>query len=111
MHYGEWEEEQLPSVEHLDHKLQISEIKDFTTGPSIMNSQNRSRKDLRGAENFLLHLLKENQDALEIVAPDKRTYDHWCDGLNALLRCAFHDFYKLFFSVINAYMSLIDATW
>ena len=30
--------------------------------------------------------MKENNDSVDFIAPDQKTFDFWCDGINALLR-------------------------
>ncbi len=97
IHYGEWTQQggggddgqaQVPSADQLPHKLPVSELKDLLTGsacPHVRDSNRRNRE--RGSvEGVALSLVSENGESLDLLAPDPKAFDYWCDGLNALLR-------------------------
>lgn len=70
-------------------KLPVADIKHFEAGPSALggsaakDGQRRNKGSLSEALSICIY--KETGDSLDLTAPDPKTFDHFCDGLNALL--------------------------
>jgi engulfment/cell motility protein 1 len=82
LHYGDCSSEDTPAIDTLPVKLPIAEIKDFLVGPV----RDQTRKGGKTSENLTLTFLKENDESLDLLAPDQKTFDYWTDGVCALLR-------------------------
>jgi engulfment/cell motility protein 1 len=83
--YGDCEDDQIPSIEHLPHKLPIVDIRSFVTGRDCPHMKDAKSKKSTFQLAFSLLTESDDQPNLNFVAPDERTYNYWIDGLNALL--------------------------
>lgn len=83
--YGDCEDDQIPSVEHLPHKLPVVEIRSFLTGRDCPHMREAKSKKSTFLLAFSLQAEADEQPGLNFVAPDERTYHYWIDGLNALM--------------------------
>lgn len=85
--YGDWADEvNVPKADELPNKIPVSEIKDFFTGADCaqLRDTNRRNRD-RTVDNLAFAIIKENGDSVEFIAPNAKTFDYWCDGINTLL--------------------------
>ena len=93
-HYGDWNDDATAIANNihtmeasLSHKLPLAEIKDIQTGSNcpFIKDTNRRNRD-RMADNLAISILRENGDTLDFIAPSQKSFDYWCDGMNALMR-------------------------
>ncbi|XP_021963849.1 engulfment and cell motility protein 2 isoform X1 [Folsomia candida] len=84
-HYGECEEKATPLPEELPSKINVVDIKDLLTGKDCPHMKESKGKKSSGSLAFSLVTEKESFQTVDFVAPDKRTFDVWTDGINALL--------------------------
>lgn len=83
-HYGDCDENSLPSLEELPHKLHVVEIKALVSGKecSHMKDVKRTKSTLSLAFSIVPD---SDQEPLNFVAPKEKDFDYWNDGINALL--------------------------
>ncbi|XP_075224621.1 engulfment and cell motility Ced-12 [Lycorma delicatula] len=84
-HYGDCDEKSVPTLEELQNKLAVVDIKALATGKECPHM-----KDVRGRKTthqlaFSLTLDSVEVSSLDFVAPDEETFDYWTDGINTLL--------------------------
>lgn len=85
LHYGDCDEKSVPSLEDLNNKLAVIDIKGLVTGKECPHM-----KDVRGRKSthqlaFSLQLESVEVTSLDFVAPEEQIFDYWTDGINALL--------------------------
>lgn len=83
--YGDCDEENIPSIEHLPKKLPVLDIKCVLTGKDCPHMKDNRSKKSTFQLAFSLIPESETNEVLNFVAPDEKTFDYWIDGLNALL--------------------------
>lgn len=85
LYYGDWSDAAtIPALENLDKKIAVCDIKDFTSGPASNEATGLRNRNQQDVEKFIT--IHAETDTLELIAPDSRTVDIWCDALNALMR-------------------------
>ncbi len=89
-YYGDWSPGDVtPTTDQLPHKLPVAEVKDLLTGASYPHARDSNRRGVGGGrdrgESRAFSLVRETGDPLDLVAPDEKTFDLWCDGINTLL--------------------------
>lgn len=90
LHYCEWlEEHSVPTIDNMRDKIAVSEIKALVIMDAAESSrQGRGKRDLKfkisSSRSQEGSQVQENSDLLEFVAPDQKTFDYWCDAINAL---------------------------
>ncbi len=94
--FGDWSDhESVPEIENLDGKLPVCDIKALVTGSECLtisnamtSTNNKDTASRRGRDQDIeKHLTIMSESAnLELIAPDAKSFDYWCDAINALLR-------------------------
>ena len=75
-------------IESLQEKVQVADIRRVQTGPNCPHV-GRANKNAGRERNpkWAFSLIADSGDSLlDFYAPDEKTFDHWCDGINTLLR-------------------------
>ena len=87
-HYGEWSDESpLSPIESLQEKVQVAEIKEVKTGPKCPHAIRVRNAGRERNPKWAFSLIGDGGDSLlDFYAPDEKTFDHWWDGISALLR-------------------------
>lgn len=79
-----------PTIESLPNKIAVADIKDFKIGPDLTGQLTVSRDARRnrgGADHSQLAMsIITDSSSLDIFASELRTFEYWCDAINALLR-------------------------
>lgn len=83
-HYGDCEENAVPSLEDLPHKLPVVEIRSLVTGRDCPYMKDTRKAKSTASLAFSL-IPDSDQEPLNFVAPNEKTFDYWTDGINALL--------------------------
>lgn len=83
-HYGDCDENIIPSLEELPHKLQVVEIKNLVTGKECPHMKDVKRTKSTLSLAFSL-IPDSDQEPLNFVASNDKVFDYWTDGINALL--------------------------
>jgi len=91
LYYGDWNDSENapPTIDNLPNKIAVADIKDFRTGADSTNqlSAGRDVRRHRGADTASQYAMSIITDSLSLdLLADQRTFDYWCDALNALLR-------------------------
>lgn len=85
IHYGECDEKNIPTLEDLNNKVSVIDIKQLLEGKECPHMKEmRTRKS---AVNLAFSITFENMDhsTVDFVAPDETVFNYWTDGINALL--------------------------
>lgn len=84
-HYGDCDENAVPTIEQLPSKLAVSDVKEVVTGRECPHARDKSKKinpnlafSLTPTENF-------STEAINFVAASDEIFNIWTDGINALL--------------------------
>ncbi|XP_008330202.1 engulfment and cell motility protein 1 isoform X1 [Cynoglossus semilaevis] len=88
LHYGDLEESPQGEVPHdsLQDKLPVADIKAVITGKDCPHMKEKGAlKQNKEVLELAFSVLYESDEYLNFIAPDKREYCVWTDGLNALL--------------------------
>lgn len=86
LYVGDWNHDKLtPTIEDLEPKLQIVDIKDIVTGVECPHVKEFRNKEKNEYKDLAFSLIAEN-GTLDCVAPDEMTFNYWVDGVNTLLR-------------------------
>lgn len=91
LYYGDWNENDgTPTIESLSNKTAVVDIKALLTGQECLNhiSGAKDNRRYRGGDtssHLYMSILTDNS-SIDIIAPDQKTFDCWCDAINALLR-------------------------
>nr|XP_039273270.1 engulfment and cell motility protein 1-like [Styela clava] len=72
-----------PSIEEMTGKLEIADCKDVIFGKSCPHMRNQ--KVHKATADLAFSISYDPDEFLNFVAPDKETWMHWADGMNALL--------------------------
>ena len=87
--FGDWSDnDSVPEIENLAGKLPVCDIKALLVGNDCFFMNNKDTVNKRGRDQDLekyLTILAESV-TLELIAPDAKTFDYWCDAINTLLR-------------------------
>ena len=100
LYFGDWNDtETVPRLEDLPNKLLVGDIKEllitnFENSSHQTNMQNTNKMGnkfrvdpISAHSNLTLSIVStSSQTPLDLVALDQKTYDYWCDGINALIR-------------------------
>lgn len=86
--YGDCEESKIPTIDELPHKLNVSEITSLTEGRDCPHVKEWSKAKKATSPLAFTLVTSCEPSGLDFVAPDQRTYDHWLDGVRALLDTA-----------------------
>jgi len=86
VYVGDWNSEKsLPTIEDLEPRLQIADIRDITVGTECLFIKEYEKKYQNQFGMLAFSLVGENT-SLDLVAPDEQTHNYWVDGINTLLR-------------------------
>ncbi|ELU11056.1 hypothetical protein CAPTEDRAFT_228466 [Capitella teleta] len=87
-YYGDVENENTsPSIEQLNNKLPVLDLREILTGqncPHMSTSAQRKKAATQVSLAFSLKCEADN-DCVNFIAPDEKTFQMWTDGINALL--------------------------
>lgn len=83
-HYGDCDENAKPSIEELDHKIAIVDIKQLVTGKDCPIMKNKSKTTVMNLA-FSIVLDGPEPQYINFVAPTDHIFNMWTDGINALL--------------------------
>jgi len=88
VYVGDWNSEKsLPTIEDLEPRLQISDIRDIKVGAECnFIKEWGKKKDQQQQVVKLAFSLEGENTSLDLVAPDEQTHNYWVDGINTLLR-------------------------
>ncbi|XP_061421829.1 engulfment and cell motility protein 2-like isoform X2 [Lethenteron reissneri] len=87
LHYGDVEEGTgVPSIEALQEKLAIVDVKAVVTGKDCPHLKDKStQRQNKEMQDLAFSILHDPDEALNFIAPNKYEYCVWTDGLSALL--------------------------
>ncbi|XP_053558860.1 engulfment and cell motility protein 3 [Bombina bombina] len=87
LHYGDIEDNvQNPSIDYLQEKIPVAEIKDVLTGKDCPHTKEKSSgKQNKEIMEHAFSIYYNVDSYLNFVAPSKHDFCVWVDGLNALL--------------------------
>lgn len=86
IYVGDWNHDKsLPTIEDLEPKMQISDVRDFKTGSECPFLNTKEWKNKEATARLAFSLLGENT-SLDLVAPDEQTFNYWVDGINNLIQ-------------------------
>jgi len=87
VYVGDWNtEKSLPTIEDLEPRLQIADIRDIIVGGECPFIKGAKKKDDQDKLAKLAFSLIGENTSLDLVAPDEQTHNYWVDGINTLLR-------------------------
>ena len=99
LYYGDWNDtETIPTLGDLPNKLLVSDIQalvlpnfDSSSHPTNLKDMNKMgnkfKDPISAHSNLTLSIVTaSSQNSLDLVALDQKTFDYWCDGINALNR-------------------------
>jgi len=88
VYIGDWNSEKsLPTIEELEPRLQIADIRDIIVGAECQFIKEwGKKKDHQHQYSKLAFSLIGENTSLDLVAPDEQTHNYWIDGINTLLR-------------------------
>jgi len=85
IYVGDWNlDKALPTIEDLEPKLQISEIKDLKTGLECPFLNTKEWKNKESSAKQAFSIISDNF-SLDLIAPDEQTMNYWVDGFNSLM--------------------------
>ena len=79
LHFGDYSGNQPPSLEALDKKIQVSEMR-LEVGSSCPHAQAK-----KSANQNIFSLFYEGEEHLDFIAPNETVFNIWIDGLSVLL--------------------------
>lgn len=85
LHYGDCDENRMPVLDELVNKLSIVDIKSIITGKDCPHMKDNKSNLKKAHFAFSIIPVSDQEEPLNFVAPDEKTYDFWIDGLNVLL--------------------------
>ena len=91
LYYGDWNEsDTTPSLDDLPNKIAVADIKDFRIGldSAGQTSGGRDARRNRGVDtsSHLAMSISTDNSSVDLLASEQKTFDYWCDAVNALLR-------------------------
>jgi engulfment/cell motility protein 1 len=91
LYYGDWSESDAsPSLDSLPNKIVVADIKDFRIGAdsASQTSGGRDARRNRGVDtsSHLAMTIATDNSSIDLLASEQKTFDYWCDAINALLR-------------------------
>ena len=87
IYVGDWNSEKsVPTVEDLEPRLYVADIKDIRTGTDCEFLKEYKKEFQQAHARFAFSLVGENDNLLDLVAPDTQSFNYWVDGINTLLR-------------------------
>ena len=81
LHYGEVEGNKNPSIEALEKKIQVNQMKELLLGKDIV-TKHKSKTE---SHAFGIVFSGGEDKRLELLATDERTFSVWIDGIKILL--------------------------
>ncbi|KAI1303037.1 Engulfment and cell motility protein 1 [Halotydeus destructor] len=84
-HYGDCDENKIPTIDELGYKLPLVDIKAMVSGKDCSHMKESKSKKPTFALAFSLILDSEQDEPLNFVAPNEKSFAYWTDGVNALL--------------------------
>ncbi|KAK2191324.1 hypothetical protein NP493_54g03014 [Ridgeia piscesae] len=84
-HYGDCEEASVPSIEQLQNKLAVVDIKGMYTGKDCPHIKDRGKKSSLSSLAFSIILEEEVGETVNFIAPSDVEFNLWTDGINALM--------------------------
>lgn len=88
IHYGDCDEKNVPTLEELNSKLPVIDIRQMLVGKECPHMKEMRAKKSTFPLGFSLVTESSDQQTLDFVAPDETTFNYWTDGINALLGAA-----------------------
>ncbi|XP_065078096.1 engulfment and cell motility protein 1 [Ochlerotatus camptorhynchus] len=85
IHYGDCDEKTVPTLEELNNKLPVIDIRQMLVGKECPHMKEMRAKKSTFPLGFSLVTESSDQQTLDFVAPDEATFNYWTDGINALL--------------------------
>ncbi|XP_019551722.2 engulfment and cell motility protein 1 [Aedes albopictus] len=85
IHYGDCDEKTVPTLEELNNKLPVIDIRQMLVGKECPHMKEMRAKKSTFPLGFSLVAESSDQQTLDFVAPDEATFNYWTDGINALL--------------------------
>lgn len=79
LHYGDIEENRKAQLDELPNKINVTDIKRILVGKDCPK---KTSTDL----GFTIVYESDHEDHLNFVCSDQKTFSHWVDGLNVLLK-------------------------
>lgn len=83
-HYGECSESSSPTLEQLQNKIPVVDIRALLVGKDCPHMKDNKAKKSTTPLAFSV-LLDTEQGSLDFVSPNDQVRDYWSDGINALL--------------------------
>jgi len=86
-HYGDCNEDEQPSIEHLPHKLAVVDCKQLVVGKDCPHIKERTDKTAKKHIAMAFSIVTETDmaDTLNFIAPSENDFAMWTDSINALL--------------------------
>lgn len=85
LHYGDCDEGHVPKLDELVYKLAITDIKEILTGKDCPHMKDSKSNHKKAHFAFSIIPVSNQEETLNFLAPDEKTYDFWMDGLNYLM--------------------------
>ena len=82
--WGDCDENRVLSVDELPNKFAIIDIKQLVIGKDCPHMKDHKKKTTYSSA-FSLIPDAEQEQPLNFVAPNEKTFDYWIDGINALM--------------------------
>lgn len=86
LHYGDCDENRVPVLDELVNKLSVADIKAIVIGKDCPHMKENKSNLKKAHFAFSIISMSDQEETLNFVAPEEKTYDFWMDGLNVLLR-------------------------
>src|ERR1700742_4474662 len=83
LHYGDCEENQVPSLDELPHKIALTDIRQMVTGKDCPHMKSKKSTFVSA---FSLIPFSDQDEPLNFVASSDKIFDYWTDGINVLLQ-------------------------
>ncbi|KAK3086881.1 hypothetical protein FSP39_024837 [Pinctada imbricata] len=86
-HFSECGENDKPSLDQLNNKLQVSEIKSLLVGKDCphVREKNKAKSNYNSGLAFAIQPNTDNAECYCFIAKDEKEFDMWTDGINVLL--------------------------
>lgn len=83
LHYGDCYENSVPTLEQLQNKISVVDIKALITGKDCPHM--KDKRVIKSVPLAFSLLLDTEQASLDFVASCDKDFDYWTDGINSLL--------------------------